>query len=101
MDRVRTKPKVSLIKRPAIIAVVAIALISGGATLANIDFSTPRIDRSKLSIETVRHGTMEIKVAANGQLLSRHIEQLAARVSGRVAKADLKPGAVVQVGQVL
>ncbi len=101
MDRVRTKPKVSLIKRPAIIGTVAIALVSGGATLANIDFSTPRVDRSKLSIETVRHGTMEIKVAANGQLLSRHIEQLAARVSGRVAKADLKPGAVVQVDQVL
>jgi multidrug resistance efflux pump len=44
---------------------------------------------------------MEIKVAANGQLLSKSIEQLAARVSGRVARADLKPGAVVQVGQVL
>jgi len=101
MDRAIEKSKASQIKRPAIIAVVAIALISGGVTLANIDFNTQRVDRTTLSIETVQRGTMEIKVGANGQLLSERIEQLAARVDGRVARADLKPGAVVQVGQVL
>ncbi len=101
MDRVITKSKASRIKRPAIIAAVVVALISVGVILANIDFSTKRVDRATLSIETVQHGTMEIKVAGNGQLLSRHIEQLAAQVSGRVAKADIKPGAVVHVGQVL
>ena len=69
--------------------------------LANIDFNTQRVDRTKLSIESVQRGTMEIKVGANGQLLSKRIEQLAAQVSGRVAKADIKPGAVVEVGQVL
>ncbi len=88
-------------KRPAIIGAVAIALISGGVMLANIDFSTQRVDRTKLSIETVQRGTMEIKVAANGQLVSKKIEELAARVPGRVAKADIKPGAVVQAGQLL
>ncbi len=101
MDRARLKSKASQIKRPAIIAAVVLALISGGVILANIDFSTHRVDRTKLSIETVQQGTMEIKVGANGQLLSKRIEQLAARVPGRVAKADVKPGAVVQVGQVL
>ena len=101
MDRVRTKSKASQLKRPAIIAAIVAALISGGVLLANIDFSTQRVDRTRLSIETVQQGMMEIKVAANGQLLSRHIEQLAARVPGRVAKADIKPGAVVQVGQLL
>ena len=101
MDRVRTKSRLSRIKRPAIIAAVAAGLISGGVTLANIDFSTHRVDRTKLSIETVQRGTMEIKVGANGKLLSRRIEQLAAQVSGRVARADIKPGAVVQAGQVL
>lgn len=69
--------------------------------LASIDFSTHRVDRTTLSIETVQQGTMEIKVAANGQLLPKHIEQLAAQVPGRVAKADIKPGAMVQAGQVL
>ena len=101
MDRVRTKSKASRMKRPALIAGIALALLSGGAVLANIDFRTPRVDRTTLSIETVQRGTMEIKVGANGQLLSRRIEQLAARVPGRVAKADIKPGAVVQVGQLL
>lgn len=101
MDRIRTKSKVSQFKRPAIVAAVVIALVGGGVMLASIDFSTPRVDRTKLSIETVQRGTMEVKVAANGRLLSRNIEQLAARVPGRVAKADIKPGAVVQVGQVL
>ncbi len=44
---------------------------------------------------------MEIKVSANGQLLSKNIEQLAAQVPGRVANKEIKPGAVVHVGQVL
>ncbi len=82
-------------------AATATLLISGGVTLANIDFRTQRVDRSNLSIETVQRGALEIRVAANGQLLSRHIEQLAAQVPGRVAKADIKAGAVVEVGQVL
>lgn len=88
-------------KRPAIIGAIAVAVISGGVMLASIDFRTQRVDRTTLSIETVQRGTMEIKVGANGQLLSERIEQLAAQVSGRVAKAEIKPGAVVQVGQVL
>ena len=101
MDRIRVKSTVSQFKRPAIIAALAAALISGGVVLANIDFTTQRVDRTTLSIETVREGAMEVKVAANGRLLSVRVEELAAQVSGRVAKADIKPGAVVQVGQVL
>src|SRR5262249_10434509 len=101
MDRARPQSKAIWIKRAAIIVAAAIALISGGVTLANIDFSSRRVDRTTLSIATVQHGTMEIKVAANGQLLSTQVEQLAAQVPGRVAKADIKPGAVVQVGHVL
>ena len=101
MDRVREKSRFSQVKRPAIIAAIVVALISGGVVLANIDYSTQRVDRTNLSIETVQQGTMEIKVGANGQLLSRSIEQLAARVPGRVARTDIKPGAMVQVGQVL
>lgn len=83
------------------IAAAALALISGGIVLAGIDFSTHRVDRTKISVETVQRGTMEIKVGANGQLLSKRIEHFAAQVPGRVAKADIKPGAVVQAGEVL
>lgn len=101
MDRARPKSKSSQIKSAALIGIVVVVLLSGGFTLANIDFSTHRVDRDKLSIETVQQGTMEVKVSANGQLLSRNIEQLAAQVAGRVAKKNVKAGAVVQEGQVL
>jgi HlyD family secretion protein len=101
MDRVRTKSKATQVKRTAIIAAVVATLVGGGVTLANIDFSTKRVNRATLSIATVQQGTMEVKVGANGQLLSKHIEQVAARVAGRVAKADVKPGAVVRAGEVL
>jgi HlyD family secretion protein len=101
MDRVRTKSVASQLKRPTIIAAIVVALVGGGVVLANIDFNTQRVDRTKLSIETVKQGTMEVKVAANGQLLSRRVEQLSSRVSGRVARADIKPGTLVEVGQVL
>lgn len=99
MDRAITPSKASRMKRPAAIASVVFALVSGSVMLGSIDFSTQRVDRTTLSIETVQRGTMEVKVGANGQLLSERIEQLAARVPGRVASADIKPGAVVQVGQ--
>lgn len=101
MDRVKTPSRRSQLKRPAILGTGAAVLISGSVLLASIDFRTQRVDRTRLSIATVQRGTMEVKVSANGQLLSRHIEQLAARVSGRVANADIKPGVVVQAGQVL
>jgi multidrug resistance efflux pump len=88
-------------KRPAVLAGAVVALVSGGMMLARIDFSTHRVDKTKISIETVQQGTMEVKVGANGQLLSKDIEEIAAQVPGRVARADIKPGAVVHVGDVL
>lgn len=100
MDRVIEKSKFR-IKHPAVIAAGVVALVTGGVVLANIDFRTQRVDRSKLSIETVQQGMMEIRVGANGRLVSRSVEQLAARVSGRVAKADIKPGTLVEAGQLI
>src|SRR6185295_10406195 len=101
MDRTIPKSKARLIKRIAIVAAIAVALVGGGVRLASIDFKSHRVDRQKLSIDTVQQGTMEIKVSANGQLLSKNIEQLVAQVSGRVAKREVQPGALVRVGQVL
>ncbi|HEX7153200.1 MAG TPA: efflux RND transporter periplasmic adaptor subunit [Thermoanaerobaculia bacterium] len=101
MDHNRPKSHAKLTKRIVLIAATIVALIGGGVTLANIDFSSQRVDRDKLSIETVQRGTMEIKVSANGQLLPKHVEQLASQVTGRVAKAHVKPGDVVKAGQLL
>lgn len=101
MDRARPKSRTAEIKRVALIAGLAVTLIGAGVTLASIDFSSYRVDTDRISIETVKQGTLEIKVSANGQLLSKNVEELAAQVPGRVAKMPVKPGALVEVGQVL
>jgi HlyD family secretion protein len=91
------KPRI----RIATITALAFALVGGTVTLANIDFNTQRVDRDKVTIETVQRGTMEIKVSANGQLLPKRIEQIASQVTGRVARVHVKPGAVVRAGDLL
>jgi HlyD family secretion protein len=101
MDRIRAKSKFPGAKRLALVGGGVVALVAIGAALVSIDFSSRRVDRDKISIETVQRGTMEIKVGANGELQSDNIEQLAAQVSGRVAKLHVKPGAQVEVGDVL
>lgn len=101
MDHPRPKSRAKLIKRMALISTLALVLIGGGVTLASIDFSSRRIDRDTLSIETVQHGTLEIKVSANGQLLPENIEQIGSQVTGRVAKVRVKPGDAVKEGQLL
>lgn len=101
MDRIITKPNTSRLRRPTIVVAIILALAGAGVILGNVDFRTHRVDRTQLTIDTVRRGTMEIKVAANGQLVSTRVEHLAARVGGRVAKADVKPGTVVRAGDVI
>ncbi len=101
MDYARPKSNAQLIKRIVSISTLALVLIGGGVTLASIDFSSHRVDRDTLSIETVQRGTMEVKVSANGQLLPRNIEQLASQVTGRVSRTHVKPGDVVHPGQLL
>jgi HlyD family secretion protein len=101
MDRVRAQPKSPQLKRNVFLALLALAVIGAGVTLANIDFSSHRIDSDKLSIETVQRGTMEIKVSANGQLVPRNIEEIASQVVGRVSKVHVKAGDTVTAGHLL
>jgi HlyD family secretion protein len=101
MDHARPKSNAPRIKRIALMALFVAVLISGGVTLAQIDFDTQRVERGKLSIETVQQGTLEIKVSANGRLLPKSVEQIGAQVSGRVAKLHVKPGDAVSAGQLL
>lgn len=101
MDRTRPQSKVRSAKRSVLVVGLIVLLAGGAAVLANIDFSTERVPRSKLSIETVQQGTLEIKVSGNGQLLPKHIEYIESQVAGRVARADVKAGDVVTAGQVL
>ena len=101
MDRPRAQSKARRIKRMVPLAIVAIAVVGGGVTLANVDFKSFRVDRDAVTIEAVQSGTLEVTVVATGQLLPRNIEYLASEVTGRVAKAYVKPGALVEVGQLL
>lgn len=101
MDRARPPSKAKSIRRIVLAGSLLGAVVAGGVTLASIDFSTKRVDRDKVSIETVRQGTLEIKVSANGRLLPRNIEYIASQVPGRVASTHVKAGDVVSVGQLL
>jgi HlyD family secretion protein len=101
MDRIRPTNKTSRTVRLVIIAAAILVVVGGGVTLANIDFSSKRVDRNKVTVETVQRGTLEIKVGANGQLLPKNVEYIASQVPGRVAKTYVKAGAVVTAGDTL
>jgi multidrug efflux pump subunit AcrA (membrane-fusion protein) len=101
MDYTRPQSRAFRTRRIALGATAAIAVIGGGVALANIDFSSHRVEREKLTIETVQRGTMEVKVSANGLLLPKHVEQIASQVTGRVARVHVKPGDVVTARQLL
>lgn len=101
MDYARPKKKTLFKNRKVLIALGVVALLAGGIGLASIDFSTQRVDRSKVTIDTVKRGALEIKVNANGQLVPRNVEYIASQVNGRVAKTFVKPGDVVKAGTVL
>jgi HlyD family secretion protein len=101
MDRVRPGSSARALRRLLAAIASGVVLIGGGVAFTNIDFSSQRVDRDTLSIETVERGTMEIKVSANGQLLPSTIEQLASQVVGRVARAHVKPGDLVREGTLL
>lgn len=101
MDHIRTQPKRILSKRAVVIVVGAVLVAACGVGLASVDFSTQRVERDKVSIDTVRHGLMEVKVHANGQLVPRNVEYLAAQVTGRVLTKNVRPGATVKAGDLL
>ncbi|MBN8211840.1 MAG: efflux RND transporter periplasmic adaptor subunit [Xanthomonadales bacterium] len=100
MDHARTKSKKFFGKR-ALIIVAAVFLAVGAFVLVNIDFTTQRVERSKIALDVVKRGKLEIKVNANGQLVPKNVEYMASQVTGRVAKVIVKPGDIVKAGALL
>lgn len=101
MDRIREKSKFPKVRREALYSVAAIAFIVLAVMILRMDFTSHRVKSERISIGTVERGVFEIKVAANGELKSDDIEQLASQVSGRVAVVHVRPGVQVEAGDLL
>jgi HlyD family secretion protein len=101
MDRVKAPNLARKYRKWAGVAAVVLAVGAVTAAVLRVDFSSQRVDRQKVSLETVQRGTMEVKVAANGELRSREVEQLTAQVQGRVVKMSARPSDAVRPGQSL
>ncbi len=101
MDHPRPKSRLSGIKKLVALCSGGVFVLGGCLALANIDFHTPRVNRDKITIDTVRRGELEIKVSGNGELRSRHIDEIVSQVEGRVVQADVKAGDIVAAGQVI
>jgi multidrug efflux pump subunit AcrA (membrane-fusion protein) len=101
MDRARHRTRTSSIKHITGLVAGLLLLVAAGVALARIDFRSQRVDRDKVSIDTVQRGTLEVKVSANGELLSKNVEEIGAQVTGRVARKHVRAGDVVVAGQLL
>lgn len=101
MDHVRQKKKSFAGKRAVVAVALAAVVLCTGIAASRIDFSTQRVDREKVAMDTVKSGPLEVKVHANGRLLPRDVEYLASQVVGRVLKTYVKPGAIVAAGDTI
>ncbi len=101
MDRVRQKSKFAAVKKVGGFSVLAMLFLYGAISIAGMDFKSRRVNRDTLLVDTVQRGTLEIRVSANGELLSRDIELISAQVEGRVARVFVAPGDEVETGQLL
>lgn len=79
--------------------VLGIALIT--VVLSQVRPSIPTVDRTSLTIDSVRHGTMVRPLRAPGVLVPEEIRLIAAVTSGRVERLPLRPGANVMTGMII
>jgi HlyD family secretion protein len=101
MDRVREKSRFATVRKMGLIGTLSVLFLYGALSITGIDFESRRVDRDTLLVDTVQRGTMEIRVSANGELLSRDIELISAQVEGRVARVFVAPGDEVEAGDLL
>lgn len=100
MDLVRERT--SIVKaRNALLAVAVVVLLAIVITLFTLDFTTQRVGRSSLRIDTVQKGDLMIEVSGNGVLLPLDVEWIASRVEGHVAIIHQRAGDQVRAGQLL
>jgi HlyD family secretion protein len=78
---------------------LGVALIT--VALSRLRPSVPTVDRTSLTIDSVRYGTMVRPLRAPGVLVPEEIRLIAAVTSGRVERLPLRPGATVRAGMVI
>lgn len=100
MDLIREKKRKLL--SPATVSVLGVMAIAGTILgLASLDYSTLRVEREDVLIGIVEFGDLDITVAANGVLVARDIELISAQVEGTVKRIYVKPGDIVETGQII
>lgn len=79
------------------LAVLAIAIVA----YSNVSLTAKAVNRNSVSFAQVKRGDMAVKVFGNGTIVPKEIRWVAAGVAGRVNRVLVKPGALVEQGQML
>lgn len=83
---------------------IGAALLGLGLVMASLRFlkpSAPTVEKSEVWIDTVKQGTLNVRVRGVGTLTPEDQRWLTARTGGRVEKLVLLPGASLQPGTLL
>lgn len=99
MDKLR--PPGRQPNRPLQFTILVVMLCAIAWLLLSLDLATRRVDGDSLRIGTVTRQDLAIEVNANGVLLPREVEWIAAQVEGRVYAIHRRAGEEVKAGEVL
>ncbi len=99
MDKPRLQQHVP--NRHLKLALPAAILCAATGLLLSTDLTTRRVDGDALRIGTVTRQELAIDVSANGVLLPREVEWIAAQVEGSVLSIQRRAGEVVNKGDIL
>lgn len=96
-------PRLRVINRTPYLIAASIVMVGALITvvLARVRPSVPTVERTQITIDSVRYGTMIRPLRAPGVLVPEEIRLIAAVTSGRVERLPLRPGAKVIAGTVI
>ena len=90
-----------IIKRIAIIVVVAAALGAGGLAVMRMQPAVPTVERGSIYPDTVKRGPMLREVHGLGTLVAEDVLWVPAIADGRVIKINVYPGTMVHPDTIL
>jgi hypothetical protein len=90
-----------LLKRVALVCSLMLVLIGGGLTLASLDVDGLRTDHDTLSIGTVEHGALEIRISASGRSRATDLGTIQADLGNDPMTDQLRFQVQLRVGPLL